>query len=387
MKKTKLGKKIVSLILALTMAFSVCAVSANATVGSKFAAYNVAKQTVKAGEVLKLVTPKSIPLNTFHVPEQVAIINALTLRDTIGAGMDIASIATGRFIAWDGALARPVDAIHLFNHTIGGISNIVTDNVLLTWEGLDLVKHLTGATLAGINVARHAFEPLPHIIFVGKHLRHQTEFNALALLDFAEASVAATDLVRNTFGAKVATAQLLGDYAQTSIGALMIVGDEIALVNNVRQIATENVPALILTGLDRHVVRPAIALAAAPAAIHVINTPARVATAAALAAPVAATAVVAPLALGATAAALAAPVVTTAALALPVAGATALGVAALASNLLGKDSDSDKKTETAAPVATNPVASVVEKVTESVPTATNNAATDNVASTDGPIED
>ena len=167
----------------------------------------------------------------------------------------------------------------------------------------------------------------------------------------------------------------------------MIVGDEIALVNNVRQIATENVPALILTGLDRHVVRPAIALAAAPAAIHVINTPARVATAAALAAPVAATAVVAPLALGATAAALAAPVVTTAALALPVAGATALGVAALASNLLGKDSDSDKKTETAAPVATNPVASVVEKVTESVPTATNNAATDNVASTDGPIED
>ena len=405
MKKTKLGKKIVSLILALTMAFSVCAVSANAGVISETKA---ALDTGKA--VLTLVNapgtlavpqtykrgipagdfPSAMPAslfvgpfdffapraNTFavdpvHPLEVTAIANLLAAKDKADVYIDRASIAFGTGMMADGMFdVKPK------------LKDQLKQNAIASLTGFGLFKGskfaslgLLMATVDAINVARNFLEPFPHFAFghrIGQAIGNGILAGGL-LLTALNAPIFLFSLGKATNDAvKIAV-----DDAEFVTGAAVVALDDAALLINNVELITENLQASRSAHFINHpLLETAKTVAGAAVAIPAVALPVAGATAAALAAPVVTTAAVAPIALGAPLAA--------AAIALPAAG---LATAALASNLLGKDSDSDKKTETAAPVATNPVASVVEKVTESVPTTTTNAATDNVASTDGPIED
>lgn|GEM_PF-2954313 len=297
-------------------------------------------------------------------------------------------------------IAHGLIPIHQINHFAFGAITLLNGSIL---GGVDLFR-LAGHTL-------FAMTPISDAVFFGAnalaighkvfgvipdHLKELTGLNSIILGDTLLA-LNAIQLVNEPLVAKA-----YADLKSFERKAAALLGTGAAIyAGHVIDNLIWNIPTQAAAAVGTGLALGAAGLAAANA---VAGTGLALGTAAVATPAVAAVAAVPALGLGAAglgAAALAgttavvgtglalgaAALGTAAALGAAALGTAAVGTALVASNLLGKDSDSDKKTETAAPVATNPVASVVEKVTESVPTATTNAATDNVASTDGPIED
>ena len=277
-------------------------------------------------------------------------------------------------------IAHGLIPIHQINHFAFGAITLLNGSIL---GGVDLFR-LAGHTL-------FAMTPISDAVFFGAnalaighkvfgvipdHLKELTGLNSIILGDTLLA-LNAIQLVNEPLVAKA-----YADLKSFERKAAALLGTGAAIyAGHVIDNLIWNIPTQAAAAVGTGLALGAAGLAAANAvaAVPALGLGAAGLGAAALAGT---TAVVGTgLALGAAA------LGTAAALGAAALGTAAVGTALVASYLLGKDSDSDKKTETAAPVATNPVASVVEKVTESVPTATTNAATDNVASTDGPIED